>query len=168
MPGQGTFQFTVEKEIMTTAETVFLALTDAKELSVWFTTDAEVDLRKGGKYRNADGDTGEFLEIHKPERLTFSWDNPDHCPGTLIEIMIKTNREGTSGGGNGTGEDEHVIRPITIIITHSGLRSHEDVNQMQVGWKWALISLKSYLETGNPVRFEEWQKEQRQILEASQ
>jgi uncharacterized protein YndB with AHSA1/START domain len=144
---KATYQFTVDASIREDKGRVFTALTDPRELSVWFTRDAVVDLRPGGRYSNADGDTGTFLEITPPHRLSFTWENPDHCPATRVAITL-----------SGHSESE---KAVIISITHSELGSHEDVNTMKVGWKWALISLRSYLETGVPVRFEDWQRSMR-------
>jgi hypothetical protein len=38
------------------------------------------------------------------------------------------------------------------------LASQDDREEMREGWSWALDSLKSFLETGKPVTFEEWKR----------
>jgi hypothetical protein len=47
-----------------------------------------------------------------------------------------------------------------VELIHSELASEKDKQDMQGGWSWALASLKSYLETGKPVSYEEWLKSQ--------
>lgn len=130
---------TVTKRISAPADRVFDALTQATELSAWFTTSAQVDLRVGGAYSNGDGDRGTFLEIDAPGRLRFSWDNPGHSPGTTVEIAIETDG-GTS----------------VVTLTHTGLAGEKESGDMRTGWSWALDSLASYLETGERIWYKDW------------
>lgn len=134
----------IRKIVHTGAESAYDALTDPAQLSRWFTTSARADLEIDGLYSNADGDEGRFLELHRPYRLRFTWENKKHCPGTVVEISIKQ-----IGGG-----------AVEITVTHSLLTSDTDANDMTTGWSWALTSLKSFLETGQPIAFEQWQKDQ--------
>lgn len=54
---------------------------------------------------------------------------------------------------------EHVAdNRVLTTPEHSGLRSQADYEDMKGGWSWALDSLKSYLETGQPIVHEEWVK----------
>lgn len=78
-----------EVTISRTPRRVFKGLTKPSELNAWFTQGAKVDLRVGGSYRNLDHDKGKFLEIVPNERLRFTWDNPQHAPGTVVEILLK-------------------------------------------------------------------------------
>jgi uncharacterized protein YndB with AHSA1/START domain len=143
----GSYEVSVQRTIATTPEQAFNACTDAKLLSKWFTTKATVDLREGGRYSNADGDTGEFRRIDPPRRVRFTWGNPKHCPGTTVEISF-TRR----------GLDKTAIR-----IQHMKLASEKDREAMREGWSWALDSLKSFLETGRPVTFETWKKRAKDV-----
>lgn len=123
---------------------VFAALTKPAMLNTWFTTGAKVDLRVGGRYSNADKDEGRFLEIVPNKRLRFTWDNPDHAPGTIVEIFL-TRKHGDS----------------TVSLLHYGFTKKTDFEHYSShisGWDWALYNLKSYLE-GKPVlQYEEWLK----------
>lgn len=134
----------LRKIVCTSAKSAYDALTDPPQLSRWFTTSARADLEIGGSYSNADGDKGKFLELHRPDGLRFTWENEKHCPGTVVEISIKQIGEGV----------------VEITLTHSLLASDTDANDMKIGWSWALTSLKSYLETGQPISFEQWHKDQ--------
>ena len=82
-----------EREFDAPLKRVFEALTEPTELAKWwgphgFTTpEIQLDLRVGGSFRFTmqppDGEafhlSGEFLEVHPPGRLsfTFRWDEPD-------------------------------------------------------------------------------------------
>ncbi len=128
----------LKKQISAPQERIFEAFTHAELLSTWFTTQAKVDLRVGGRYSNADKDEGVFLEIVRPSLVRFTWENADHCPGT--EVRIEISREGL------------------VTLTHSKLASEEHVVGMRSGWSWALDNVKLFLEAGRTVGYEEWLK----------
>lgn len=125
---------------------VFDAWADSNKLSVWFTTNAKSDFRVNGKYSNNDGDEGKFLEIISGKLIRFTWDNKQHCPGTEVTVEFA----------------EKAPAKTEIKITHQKLPSQDHVNSMNEGWSWAVQSLKSYLETGVPVSYEDW-KNNREI-----
>lgn len=84
-------------------ERIFRALTEPAELATWWGPDGftapemDVDLRVGGGYRFAmqppEGNlfhlSGEFLEIHPPSRLayTFRWEEPDPDDRTTVVTL---------------------------------------------------------------------------------
>ena len=107
-------------------------------------TKAEADLRVDGRYSNSDGDLGRFVAVEPPARISFTWENPSHCPGTLVDVTFEAD-----------GPESTVV-----VLEHTGFRSPEDVEQMKGGWSWALDSFRSYLETGEPIPHETWLTEQ--------
>lgn len=131
----------IEKKINSSPEEVYKALTEPEILSIWFTRNAKADLRAGGRYSNDDRDEGEFLELVPGKKIRFTWENKKHCPGTEVIMDI----EGTDGSS-------------LVNLRHEKLDSEEGVKDMMTGWQWAMESLKSYLETGKHITFEEWQK----------
>jgi uncharacterized protein YndB with AHSA1/START domain len=136
----------LERIIRTGPEAAFDAFTDPEQLSRWFTTAAEADLRAGGRYANADGDHGTFLAFRRPQEVRFTWDNEAHCPGTVVTIRFEA-----PPAGEGT----------SVILEHARLADAEEVLDMRVGWEWALDCLKSYLETGTTIPFETWKEANR-------
>lgn len=84
-------------------ERVFARFTEPAELAKWwgphgFTTpEIDLDLREGGSYRFTmqppDGEafhlSGDFLEIHSPDRLsfTFRWDEPDPDDRETVVVL---------------------------------------------------------------------------------
>lgn len=139
---KGGFGLDVQRLIAASRTQAYEALTDPKLLSKWFTTRAKVDLRVGGRYSNRDGDEGVFLALAPPRRVRFSWENRNHAPGTVVEINLTPQ-----GGGK-----------VAVRLTHSKLRSKQDREGMKEGWSWAMDSLKSFLETGAPIRHADWVK----------
>lgn len=131
----------LDRKVETGVDEVFNAFTNPAILGRWFTKSAEIDLRVGGRYCTADRDKGEYLVVERPLRLRFTWENEGHCPGTVVEVALRAVREGTE-----------------ITLEHSRIKDRGGLEDMRMGWSWALDSLKSYLETGEPIPFDEWKK----------
>ena len=139
----GTHRLHLHRTIKASAEDAFRAFTDPELLSRWFTTNAQVNLQKGGRYSNADGDQGEFLEVDPPRQVTFTWDNPGHCPGSIVTITFRN-----------TARDRVLVR-----LLHRELKSEDEVGHMREGWQWALTNLKFLLEEGRTITIEDWQQQ---------
>ncbi len=134
----------VIKEVTTPASRsrVFRALTSPNELDAWFTRGAKIDLRVGGRYSNLDGDKGKLLEIVPYERLRFTWNNPEHSPGSIVEVLLK-----------------RLAGKTVVTLIHSGFTERnefEDYASSKSGWNWAMTNLKAHVEGRRIVSFEEW------------
>jgi uncharacterized protein YndB with AHSA1/START domain len=136
----GDFQVSVQRTIRTSRKKAYEACTDPRILSKWFTRAAKAQLRVGGAYSNTDGDQGTFLRLEPSKRVSFTWDNPKHCPGTTVEITFAARDGGRTA----------------IRVQHTKIRTKPEREEMKEGWSWAMDSLKSYLETGKPIRHEDW------------
>lgn len=138
----GEIEITIEREIKAPPAKIYNSLTDPQILSSWFTTNARGDLRVGGRYSNDDKDRGSYLDLRPFEKVRFTWDNPEHCPGTEVDIDIVS-----------------LSYDITMVrLAHSKLETEEGADEMKEGWSWALDSLKSFLEKRKPITFEQWKK----------
>jgi len=133
-----------EVSIHAPRSSVFAALTIRSKLNTWFTSKARVDLRVGGRYSNADKDTGRFLEVVPNKRLRFTWDNPDHARGTIVEVVLAKNGADT-----------------IVSLLHYGFTRKADFEHYSShlsGWDWALYNLKAFLEGRPVVQYEAWLK----------
>jgi len=131
----------VQRTIGASCNRTYSALTQPKHLNRWFTSKAKCDLRVGGRYSNADHDTGEFTRLSPGRAVGFTWENPAACPGTTVAIRLYP-----AGRGK-----------CRVVLGHSGLPKKErGLDGLYGGWSWALASLKSYLETGSPVAHDAW------------
>lgn len=139
-PRKDSFMLRLERTIGASARAAFAAFTQADELNRWFTSGAKTELRPGGRYSNDSGDRGTFLAVDPPHHLEFTWENPLHCPGTVVKIAFTS-----------TSDDQ-----VVVTLEHLRLTSDSDVEAMTGGWDWALDSLKSYLETGRGLTLDEW------------
>lgn len=138
----GAYEITVSRVIAAPTRRVFECLVEPTDLSKWFARGSSVEARVGGLYRNRDGDRGEFLAIRKPKLLRFTWENPRHAPGTVVEIALAARGRGK----------------VTAALTHRRLRTQRDAAKMKEAWNWAMDSLRSYVETGRPVAVEAWER----------
>lgn len=136
----GTFATDVTRTIDCGIRKAFAAWRDPAHLSAWFTKKAEQDFRAGGRYSNADGDRGTFLAVEPPRRIRFTWENPNHHTGSVVEVRFARKEDGRT-----------VVR-----LTHARLGTKAEAEDLRGAWSWAMDSLKSYLETGRPIAHEEW------------
>ena len=90
---------------------VYRAWTEAEQVKKWFgpevcdCTEAEVDLRVGGRYRfvldEPDGRHivgGEYVELSPPGKLVFTWKwehVPEDSPATLVTVEFLPKGDGT-------------------------------------------------------------------------
>ncbi len=108
--GKETPQFTLTRTVDAPRATVWLLWTDPEELAYWLhpggvstpRDSISVDLRVGGRYRYAmvDDQSGEqhpmggvYLEVSEPDRLVFTWGDPDGpVDGASVITVTPTER----------------------------------------------------------------------------
>lgn len=146
------FTVAVERTCIAPADIVWAALTRPECLDVWFVQGTEVDLRVGGRYRNQDGDTGEFREVVPLQRLVMTWENPDTSPGSVVTYTLERLDEGTT----------------KVRIEHTGIASDRDHVELARGWSWASDSLDSFLKTGAGLPYEPWLELQTELHRRAQ
>lgn len=135
-----TFTVTARRTIRRPIEQVFAVATEAGHLNQWFSPGSEVDLREGGTFSNLDNDSGTFLVVQAPHRVRFTWNNPNHEPGSVVEVKITE-----------TAPD------VTVLaLTHYKIGRKSDAEGLREGWAWAMDSLKAYVERGKGIPFELW------------
>ena len=129
----------VERSISVPAERAYAAWEDPESIGTWFTTNAVQDVRVGGRYSNGDGDSGEFTEVVPGRRLSFTWEQPKASPGSSVTVEFEPEADDIT----------------TVRLVHRDV-APEFVADLQTGWEWALDSMKSYLETGEPIGHSDW------------
>lgn len=131
-----TYRVRVQQAIDAPLSSAWEAFTTSRGWNGWFSSKTQLNLKPGGRYSNADHDTGRFVETKPKRLLRFTWENPKACPGTLVTVRFKALGP----------------RRCRVTLTHSRLAAPErGPKEMYGGWRWALNSLKSWLETGKPV-----------------
>jgi uncharacterized protein YndB with AHSA1/START domain len=136
------YAVSASRTINAPVEDVYDAWAKPSKLNKWFTTGAKQTFREGGKYSNNDKDKGEFRKIVKNKRIRFTWENEKHCPGTIVQVSFDKK-----------GKDK-----TTITVQHEKLPDRKGRDDMKTGWSWAMDSLKSWLEKGKAIPYEEWEK----------
>jgi len=139
---------TLVRRVKARPSVVFDAVTTAEGIARWWGPDtgpvliAEVDPRKGGRYRvrfrKLDGteheSSGEFLDVVPPERVVMSWrwkggeEDPNE---SRVEIVLRAIPEGTE-----------------ITFTHSLLSDGETSRSHTEGWTGALVKLEALYAAG--------------------
>ena len=133
--------------IASTPEKVWQALTTAEFSRKYFSGFAiEADLKVGGAFvaRAPDGSvhiSGEVIECDPPRRLTITWnvnwpDLVEKLGVTLVTYEIEPSGESVK---------------LTLIQAHDRPISDDILSGGRAGWPAILSSLKSVLETGNPL-----------------
>ena len=135
--------------IAATPDSVWRALTDgALTRQYWYGRRAESDWKVGSPvtfwYQSADGeavsDRGIMLECVRPRRLSYTWQVQ------FIESMRDENPSRVTFEIEAEGED------AKLTVTHDDLEAGGEVVQaVRAGWRAILCSLKSLLETGEPL-----------------
>jgi len=133
----------VRRTIRARAERVFDAWTRPEHLRVWWgprpvtCSRAEVDLRVGGRYRidNAlpDGTIvsieGEFREVHRPERLVYTWTmgQTTEAP-SVVTVRFEARGDATD-----------------VVIVHENIPSEETRESHEKGWVGCLDGLEGFV-----------------------
>jgi uncharacterized protein YndB with AHSA1/START domain len=125
-------------------ERVFRAWTDPERMKHWMApfstsvTEAEIDLRVGGRWRiviQGEGNdyphSGEYREIRPPERLVFTWVSPaTNGQTTLVTVEF------------------HERGPETeLVLTHEGLPDPLARERHEAGWQSIAERLGIFLGT---------------------
>jgi uncharacterized protein YndB with AHSA1/START domain len=132
--------------IRTTPEKLWQALTDPAFTRQYFCgTRQECDWKPGSPWRNMIpdgrvGDSGHVLEIDPPRRLVLSWQN---------QFQPDLRAEGPSLL---TYQLEPVGQSVKLTITHEIDKPQSKlIAAVSQGWPHLMSSLKSLLETGEPL-----------------
>ena len=126
------FEVSVSRTIRATPEATYAALSEPAHWSRWFARDAEAEVRVGGRYHTADGDGGAFLVLDPPRRIKMTWEQAKHPPGSVVEFYIAPKDEGR----------------VVARVTHGKLADAAMRDALRGSWRWAMDSLRIYLETG--------------------
>jgi uncharacterized protein YndB with AHSA1/START domain len=146
----GADEIIIEIHIAAPPERVFQAISDPRQIPQWWgqtgmyrCTEASVDLRVGGKWRNGGvtGESGQFdahgeyLEIDPPRLLVHTW--IASWTGD-VKTIVRWELEPSKGG-------------TLVRIRHTGLAAHPGLSESYKGWPTILSWLRDLLERGETV-----------------
>ena len=118
---------------------VWKALTQAKELKRWYTDPHKVELRKGGRWEFLGGKLGgKVLEVVPRQKLVQTYRLIPGEPETRVTYEIAERKDRTE---------------LTLVHDHFGSakETYRCATEPAV-WPWILSNLKTYVETGTPMR----------------
>jgi uncharacterized protein YndB with AHSA1/START domain len=132
-----------EMELRAPTDRVWKAITDAQELSGWFSNAASLDLKPGGDatftWSGGHPDSGTYLarieRVEPPHVFAYRWardaDTPvDEGPSTLVEFTL----DPTEGGGT------------RLRLRESGFEREQDRRGNDAGWVQELGELRRHVE----------------------
>ncbi len=135
----------IRKKIKATPERLFEAWTRPEQLMKWWgpkgvvCSEAEVELRVGGRYRIAnqmpDGSviwiSGQFMQIIPPEKLVYTWGSGEEVKEESQLVTVRFERL--------NGETE-------VIVLHERIPNKESQAMHEHGWLGCLDGLVEYLQ----------------------
>jgi uncharacterized protein YndB with AHSA1/START domain len=127
--------------IQSTPETVWNALFDKELTKLYWGLGKNVsDWKAGSKWEHRDYETeevrtgGEVIEIDAPKKLVMTWDGKKFDePPSKVTILV---------------ENQFGAVKLTVIHEQLGPKMYEGISQ---GWPAVLSSLKTLLESGQPM-----------------
>lgn len=130
-------------QIAAPAQEVYNALTNANALGEWLCTNAQTDVRKGGRYylwwESGYYASGEFIQVIPADRVVISWQGRGEPEASRVKASLKPEGDQTK-----------------LVLSHTIDCSDQVWEQIQRrikrGWKLGLENLKSVLETGEDLR----------------
>lgn len=132
--------------IRTTADELWDALTKTELVKqYWFNMRQETDWREGSSWAMKDSkgevwDSGNILESQKPHKLVISWRHEHHDDARAEGNSRMTYLIETAG------------TLVKLTVSHeSDVENSALIARVSGGWPMILSSLKSFLETGEPL-----------------
>jgi uncharacterized protein YndB with AHSA1/START domain len=137
----------IEREMTFPAsrQKVWAAITEPEQISKWFGTDTQLDLRPGGEgiLRWDEIEVRITVEeVNPPSRFAYRWE-PSHTPSGGPRTLVEFELEEIEGG-------------TRLLLVESGFASlpAESRNENEAGWDEELGHLRNYLlgqaVTGSP------------------
>ena len=133
----------IQRRIRASAERLFLAWTEPQQLRAWWgpspvtCSDAQVDLRVGGRYRIdnllPNGETlsivGEFIEIERPSKLVYTWQTSHaNLESSIVTVQFEPDGDATR-----------------VIIRHDQIPNIAIRDEHERGWSGCLDGLARYM-----------------------
>lgn len=120
------------KTIAAPVDKTFAVWSTDDGLNQWFSKKNKAEVVDRGRYSSADGDAGVFKRVRKNKDLRFTWENPAHTAGTIVDVVFQDKGKGKTG----------------VMVTHDRIQKREEADGLREGWGQALDRLKSLLEGG--------------------
>lgn len=126
-------------ELPVEPEVAWDAWTDANQFVQWLPQWAEMQVTEEGTFemgwQGYEGVwSGTYLEVERPERLSFSWLPPESTfPAGAYETTVTLTFEESEEGGT------------TMTLEHSGFRGVEELEAQLQSWRQYLFALRAFV-----------------------
>jgi uncharacterized protein YndB with AHSA1/START domain len=145
MPARRTYRVDHQYGIRAPPGRVFRALTDPRWIRRWFADEAEVEPRKGGRYRFAwtggPQHTGSIVEWVAGRKVTFDWSWEGYEAVGPTRLTYTVGRWG---------------RGTLLTVVHTGIPRQDRWLDLYIGaewgWTYFAMNLKSVVEGGRDLR----------------
>lgn len=134
------FECTVQRALGVPVERLWEAFADPEQVSAWIGARHRHRLRERSRWRDDLGARGAFVRIVEGRFVRFTWNHPERCPRSAVDVEFRSRGEGRS----------------IVKVTHWAIGSAEEREDLRAHWSWALDSMKSFVETGAPVAHHVW------------
>lgn len=118
------------KSVNVPADRAFAAWAAPAQWDRWFSGKSKFEFKEGARYSTADGDAGEFKKIRPGKAIKFTWENPKHTAGTVVEVTFPPR-----------GADK-----CTVTVAHDRIQTRGEADDLREAWGGALDKLKALLE----------------------
>ena len=126
------YNICVTKTIGATVEEVYAAFSDPTALAKWFGTVTISAIEEGQKFRDKDGNSGEYLRVRPNKDLRFTWEGKESEATTQVDVALADKGKGKTG----------------ITLTHNRIQTRAEADGLRAAWGAAFDRLKSQLEGG--------------------
>jgi len=124
------YSICVTKTIKTSAMRAFEAFEDPSTLTQWFGADPALDFEVGGRFSNADGNTGIYKKIQPGKAIKFTWEGQQQEQDSMVEVKFDSKGEAKCG----------------LILTHDRIANRAEADGLRACWGEAIGLLKDILE----------------------
>ncbi len=126
----GEFECSVSRTISAPLASCWNAWANAEDLSAWMNCQHQQEFVVAGRYSNSDGDMGEFTIIEPMQRIRFTWEHPNHKPGSRVTIEFSEK------------EDARTL----VRLVHGRLADTAEADDLSKAWGQMMDQLKAWLE----------------------
>jgi len=123
------FMICATKTVGVPVSRAYQAFTSARELECWFGAGSAIEFEEGGRFVNSDGDCGTLTRIRTDKAIRFTWEQPRHTPGTVVEVTFQPKGD-----------------RCVVMVAHDRIRTRAEADDLRATWSAALDTLKGHLE----------------------
>lgn len=123
------FGLSVQRTCSASVEDCWAAFTTAEGLNGWFNSGVQIDLQVGGEYTGDGGDKCVYHRIERHALIRFTWENPKHTLGSVVEVEFEPKQDRT-----------------TVRVSHTKIANKDETDDLKKAWSGIMDDFKSFVE----------------------